>query len=638
MNPLRTLLAAIMLLLITPAVHGQPDVLIYGDTVITAQGYIIDVPIRVKRFSGIVHMSTTITWNPAVVSFNNVNSFGLVNLSAASFNTTQTAAGQLLLNWYHPSSFGQAVADTTVIFKLNFTVVGTTGTNSHIRFRDTPMTSMWYYWTGNQGALDTIPGLVNVVCWTPQSSFSATHANHSITFQDNSLPMGTTWLWDFGDGGTSTAQNPTHVYASTGTYTVCLIATNGCGVDTTCQPITVTCPNPVTGFTQASTMLTAAFTDTSTNAPTGWLWDFGDGGTSTLQNPTHTYATAGTYTVCLQATNSCGQSTVCLPMTISCQLPAAAFTSSPSALSVAFNNTSTNSSSWLWDFGDGNASTAENPTHAYALPGTYVACLTSTNPCGDSAVQCDTVTVSCAAPAAQFTSTSTGLSTLFTDGSTGGPTSWLWDFGDGGTSTLQFPVHNYAVEGSYLVCLIASSICGADTFCATVTLVCPVPSAAFGSATTGLVAAFTDLSTNAPTAWSWDFGDGATSTLQNPSHAYAQAGSYTACLRTDNACGSDSTCDSVTVSVVIGIDPGTLQAATCHPNPTTGAMTLTFPAAMGGDVRLTLIDALGRVVWENVVPAAQPAVLDLQAQVAGCYLLRLQDMDGHTVTRLLQRQ
>ena len=137
----------------------------------------------------------------------------------------------------------------------------------------------------------------------------------TVNFTDLSTNSPTSWSWTFGDGGSSTAQNPGHVYASAGTYTVSLTATNAYGsdVETKTGYITVTAPNnypPVADFSGTPTSgyapLLVSFADLSTNNPTSWAWTFGDGGTSTAQNPNYTYTTPGTYTVTLTATNAYG--------------------------------------------------------------------------------------------------------------------------------------------------------------------------------------------------------------------------------------------------------------------------------------------------------------------------------------------
>lgn len=134
----------------------------------------------------------------------------------------------------------------------------------------------------------------------------------TVNFTDLSTGSITSWAWTFGDGGTSTVQNPSRQYTSAGTYTVSLTVTGPGGSDgeTKVNYITVNpCTPPTAEFVGSPTSgdypLNVTFTNQSTGA-TSYSWTFGDGGTSTAANPSHTYTAAGTYTVSLTATNSCG--------------------------------------------------------------------------------------------------------------------------------------------------------------------------------------------------------------------------------------------------------------------------------------------------------------------------------------------
>ena len=130
----------------------------------------------------------------------------------------------------------------------------------------------------------------------PVASFTATPTSGtvplSVNFTDTSTGGPTAWAWDFGDGETATAQNPSHTYATAGTYTARLTATNAAGSTSSTRTITVDPPGgtaPVASFTATPTSgtvpLAVSFTDTSTGSPTAWAWEFGDGGTATTQNP-----------------------------------------------------------------------------------------------------------------------------------------------------------------------------------------------------------------------------------------------------------------------------------------------------------------------------------------------------------------
>ncbi len=140
--------------------------------------------------------------------------------------------------------------------------------------------------------------------FTPSSAF----VGQTVSFIDTSAGNPTSWLWDFGDGGTSTLKNPTHIYNVADDYDVKLTATNSLGSDDITKTVTIhSIPSPVANFTYTPptphTNELVTFTDTSTNNPTSWSWDFGDGGTSTLRNPTHTYLSANSYNAQLTAIN-----------------------------------------------------------------------------------------------------------------------------------------------------------------------------------------------------------------------------------------------------------------------------------------------------------------------------------------------
>ncbi len=146
----------------------------------------------------------------------------------------------------------------------------------------------------------------------PVAAFSFTgETTGTVDFTDNSTNSPTSWAWDFGDGNTSTMQNPQHTYAVFGAYNVCLTVTNSAGMDMVCQNVIFLSP-PVSAFSfivQNSGVVD--FTDNSTNIPVVWSWDFGDGNTSADQNPQHTFATSGMYNVCLAVFNTVGSDTLC---------------------------------------------------------------------------------------------------------------------------------------------------------------------------------------------------------------------------------------------------------------------------------------------------------------------------------------
>lgn len=234
---------------------------------------------------------------------------------------------------------------------------------------------------------------------TPVTAYSDTAVQAAYTqnsnllqasFADQSAFGPRTWYWDFGDGDTSTLQNPIHNYDTAGVYPVCMIASNECEPDTICHTVTITCPEPGAAFSTNINLLEATFSDLTIGVNVSkWIWDFGDGDSAFVQNPVHKYHYPKTYTVCLTVFDSCGSDFSCSNIDINCPLPTASFTHAHLGNNVSFTNTSSVSGStdYFWDFGDGNTSSALNPTHSYS-DGTYTACLSVSDECdADSACQ-----------------------------------------------------------------------------------------------------------------------------------------------------------------------------------------------------------------------------------------------------------
>ena len=184
-------------------------------------------------------------------------------------------------------------------------------------------------------------------------------------------------------------------------------------------------------------------------------------------NPIHPYAAAGAYTVTLLVTNSFGSDASSQVVTIAPgQPPKSAFTFKTDGLKATFADASTGSpASWLWNFGDGAQSTAQNPSHIYLSYGNYTVSLQVTNSAGsNSSSQIVTLTAP-AAPVASFTATvnASNNQVVFVDTSSGNPTSWTWNFGDGtAIDTRQNPTHVYAVPNSYTVTLTAANSGGSS--------------------------------------------------------------------------------------------------------------------------------------------------------------------------------
>lgn len=417
-----------------------------------------------------------------------------------------------------------------------------------------------------------------VVLPKPALSFSATPTSAcaaplNVTFTNTTSSIGaTTYTWTFGDGGTSTSMNPTHNYLTSGQYNVTLyVNQNGC-IDSLTIPNSVIIQKIAAGFTATPTVIctgeSVSFTNTSIPSAATADWNFGDGGTSTLLNPSYTYTTAGTFTVTLIVSDASGcKDTITSTITVN-QMPVADFVADTMAacsvpFPVNFTNTSTGATGYTWNFGDGSPfSTLQNPSHVYTTPGSYNVTLIATNssgPCIDSIVKSLFIVIAppiagfinppdsgCVPLAINFASTSVSPIDPITN--------YIWNFGDGSTATSAPPLsHTYTATGIYSVSLIIQTAngCTDTATCNNCIKAGVLPVANFGilddTVCYGKVVTFSDSSTNT-TGWLWDFGDGQFGSMQNPTHVYPDTGSYDVMLIAfNNGCADTSLIQKVVI-------------------------------------------------------------------------------------------
>ena len=423
----------------------------------------------------------------------------------------------------------------------------------------------------------------------------------------------TNWNWDFGDDSTSTEQNTVHIYtpepSDTGYvlhhyFTVSLSVTDEFGFSYTFEKDSVKVNNPelpTVYFSEEINILEVTFTafTTSDGEIISYHWDFGDpataADTSNLQNSTYIYPAPGIYPVSLTVIDSYGLSAGGDATNISVypseDPPSANFSWATDLLEVSFTDESTEGdttiTSWSWDFGDNCTATVnaeyeveetncndsnvwvdQHPVHAYADAGTYSVSLIVTDANGLPNISAQDVTVISVlvGPTASFTHSGSYLTIQFTDNSDPGDgdiISRVWDFGDEESSTQQNPTHTYAEADTFVVSLtVTDTNDSTDTYSDSVITVENLqtgPSVSFAYSTDSLTVTFVDLSSvgtdlegnDVPIEnWAWDFGDGNSSTEQNPEHPYSSEGIYNVNLSVTDA---SSLSDSHSEQVVLGI-------------------------------------------------------------------------------------
>ena len=492
-----------------------------------------NVTLRVTTVSGCSKTLTKNNYihasNGVIANFTNTTPTGCSLPITIVFTNTSSGSGTLSYLW----NFGDGGTSTlqnpshTYLTQGNFTV--------SLRV------------TSSTGCITTIVKPGAVVINFIRATFTgppSTCINDAVNFTNTTTPAPTSVFWDFGDGTNSTTLSPAKTYTATGTYTVKMIARLGACVDSTSTLINVY-PKPTAAFSAINRNackppLTVNFTNTSTS-PANYFWDFGDGGTSSLPNPSHTYTTYGSFTVKLIVTNFVGCSdSLVLNDYIKILPPQASINNLPQSncapLTWTFSSTINSPDpviSYFWDLGDGTTSTLPNPTNTYPT-GSYNITLivTTLGGCSDTVFMPAGI-VADDKPVADFSANPRDvcakIDVNFLDQSTGNVTRWLWDFGDGGTSIEQNPSHHYEDTGLFTIRLIVWNNNCADTLTLVNYVHISPPIAHFNpgfNCASPKTITFTDASIG-PDEWHWNFGDGNTSTSQNNIHTYADTGTYT---------------------------------------------------------------------------------------------------------------
>ncbi len=604
---------------------------------------------------------------------------GLVN---HSLNTNGTNAG-LSYYWY----FSDGSSSTAKNLVKTFTTIG----YKTIQLTITD-SSQGCFSTMNDTIL--LPVITNCAAIFTKSITGLTATFTNASKNNNGSAAGLSYNWYFSDGTSSTQKNPVKTFSSAGIKVATLSisdSSTGCSSSKT-DSFFVATSACAASFTKTVSGLTVSFNNTSLNtngSASGlqYLWNFGDGTTSTLKNPVKTYATSGVKVVLLSISDSSQgcfatkTDTIIIGASTGCQ--ASFLFPLVGPLSIQCTSTSTNNNgttsglSYLWTFSDGTTAVGATVAKTFASAGVKWVRLNI----GDSATGCfasRTDSFMLTAPsscAASFTKTVSGLTVSFTNTSlnTNGSSTglnYLWNFGDGTSSTLKNPVKTFSSGGPKIVQLSISDSsqgCSATAY-DSLFLVPPPPlcSASFVLAVdTTTPFHFFLLNTSiirTTSTFYWSFGDGGSSTLMTPTHTYANFGIYYVCLTVADSICTSTYCDSIgmdstgkllkqgafgfqtldftTLSTATGIaEVGALPEYSIYPNPASADVHVDFNLKTATHITYQLTDITGKVVFSqtiNTPPGQHSETIDIGSLKPSIYFLNIMSPEGSKNYKLIK--
>jgi parallel beta-helix repeat protein len=404
----------------------------------------------------------------------------------------------------------------------------------------------------------TIRNRLPVAIITQSPSFP--EVNEMVSFTDGSYdPDGqiVSWLWELGDGTNTTERNPSHSYSEKGTYSIKLtIWDEDGGTSSDLSSIVVGNEAPVVEFSYSPmeplTFQEIYFQDVSHDMDgeiVRWNWDFGDGTSSSLRNPVHSYLHWGSYDVALTVVDDSGEAaSFSLVLQVSNRPPTALFDVTPLPLFsgevASFHDLSQDPErklvDWYWEFGDGSHSSLRDSVHSFAEPGNYTITLTVWDDAGDWNLTYMELSVQDSSPIADFDCSPEEIYSLmevsFQDLSldpNGDIINWTWSFGDGTGSYLSSPNHTYDRPGYYQIKL---SVMDDQGFQSNITYILDVLNLAPVSNFTWSIDSSSPYTIHLNStsfdadgnsiSYHWNFGDGQVSTVANPTHIFSKEGHY----------------------------------------------------------------------------------------------------------------
>lgn len=452
-------------------------------------------------------------------------------------------------------------------------------------------------------------------------------------------------LWSFGDGGESSEQNPTYTYSSDGQFTVELTVWNECDTQRITQDVTAaTLPDAdfsISGESEGCIPFAVTFEDNSSENTIGreWIFEGGNPATSTEESPTVVYEASGIYSVTLIVESLAGFDTMEMADAVIVNPDVEIdFDQLVDSLQVAFTNGSSNATSFMWSFGDGNNSTEENPTHTYDEPGIYEVSLMVMNECdtailereiGVGGVPTANFTVAgspegCAPFEVQFENTSDGVVESV---------EWIFDSGTPASSTEENPLVTYTEPGFYDVTLIVENAAGTNQYTRQQYVrvnIFPDAEASFESQGTFTYQFESEIDDALSVDYRWEFGDGNESFEEDPTHTYAEDGVYEALFIWSNACGLDTI--SLEIEIISSsVVETALQSVRVFPNPTSGQVTID---GMPIGAQLMIYDMNGKEMLDVLRVNSSRQKLRLVDFSAGMYIISI-SQDGFTERRKL---
>nr|MDO8114053.1 PKD domain-containing protein [Candidatus Sigynarchaeota archaeon] len=445
-----------------------------------------------------------------------------------------------------------------------------------------------------------------------------------VQFTDSSYDIGgiiASRSWNFGDNTTgSTDRHPVHVFSSAGTFTVTLVVTDNDGSSGTMARLVEVAGDaqPTADFSTNATAINAgqsvAFTFNGSlgNQPASFQWNFGDGmPNSTAKDPVHRYVSAGDFTVSVEVTDvdgdvSCFHWAACIR--VDDAYPVANFTASSTIALIHtltyFTYTGTDGNaplSFQWTFGDGTANiTTRNPSHMYTAVGNYTVTVMVTDVDGDKSTMQRVNYIQAIAdlvPIASFVANATSIAPgawigfTFTGSEGDAPATFLWNFGDGGTSSTRNPAHRYVTAGNFTAMLTIidnDGDVGSSTMVVHVAPPYVPPVASFHSnATTGMgagtavVFTFDGSCGSGTPSFFWNFGDSTSSTSRDPVHVYWALGTFDVNVTVIDGTGRQDTAVRPGHVVIVDLFPSASFAASDTVIVQGGWIAFTFTGTTG---------------------------------------------------------